>query len=403
MLFEALAGRPPFTGEGPAVMYEHLHATPPPLSTLLPGVPPAVDAVLARGMAKDPAQRYATAGDLADAAHQALTGGRDVPTSGPRDAVSWSAPLAPTPRRSGSTSIPAQPGSPVSLDKGSGGAAPWTSPNDAPSGPVLPPGHPSGPQHATPTALGPAGYGPSGPQGDVPPGAPYGGPPGTYGYGGRGPAGHPGIPQPPPPRSRGATAAWIAVAVLATVVVLFLGLAVIGFAMDDGSSSGGSGGATPSAAPSVPTSAAPAAASGATLRAAFPDVATRTCERYTPQNGEYTTAAGVAAVAVFRCPFAEAAPNSYVYFVQWPGQNAANTYQSSLAAAGPSIDGTVTWGPGAVSYGPLYTRQAQGFVYASGSYDARPFSFDIVTSTVAERDTVLGAMRLLPPEQMPLG
>jgi serine/threonine-protein kinase len=67
VLYECLTGRQPFTGEMVAIMWAQLNAAPPAPSTLRPGLPPAVDAVLARGLAKDPTYRYGTAGDLAEA------------------------------------------------------------------------------------------------------------------------------------------------------------------------------------------------------------------------------------------------------------------------------------------------------------------------------------------------
>jgi serine/threonine-protein kinase len=47
---------------------------PPPASTQAPGIPPALDAVIERALAKDPNTRHPSAGDLARAAHGALSG-----------------------------------------------------------------------------------------------------------------------------------------------------------------------------------------------------------------------------------------------------------------------------------------------------------------------------------------
>lgn len=73
-LFRLLTGTTPFpTGNGPAaVMMAHLHAPPPRVSERLPDLSSALDAVIARAMAKDPAGRFPTATELAESAHDAL-------------------------------------------------------------------------------------------------------------------------------------------------------------------------------------------------------------------------------------------------------------------------------------------------------------------------------------------
>ena len=72
--FELLAGAPPFQAEtAQAVLVSHLQHTPESLHARRPDLNPAVDAVITRAMAKDPAARYASAGELAEAMHAALS------------------------------------------------------------------------------------------------------------------------------------------------------------------------------------------------------------------------------------------------------------------------------------------------------------------------------------------
>jgi YVTN family beta-propeller protein len=80
VLHECLTGTPPFTGEDPlALMYAQVHSDPPAASSLVEGVPPVLDAVIARGMAKDPKDRFPTAGALAAAARQAVLAAAPAP------------------------------------------------------------------------------------------------------------------------------------------------------------------------------------------------------------------------------------------------------------------------------------------------------------------------------------
>ena len=72
VLFEALTARRPFPVEGlPAIVNAHLNTPPPAPSALRPEVAASLDAVVARAMAKDPDDRYQTAGALAAAARLA--------------------------------------------------------------------------------------------------------------------------------------------------------------------------------------------------------------------------------------------------------------------------------------------------------------------------------------------
>ena len=73
LLHEVLTGRRPFPGQDlPSLMYAHLSAPPPRASEVQPGVPPGLDEVIARGMAKEPDDRFPSAGALAAAAREVL-------------------------------------------------------------------------------------------------------------------------------------------------------------------------------------------------------------------------------------------------------------------------------------------------------------------------------------------
>jgi len=65
LLYELLVGRPPFTGDNPvSVAYQHVREDPVPPGELNPDVTPAVDAIVLKAMAKNPANRYQTAGEM---------------------------------------------------------------------------------------------------------------------------------------------------------------------------------------------------------------------------------------------------------------------------------------------------------------------------------------------------
>ena len=78
VLYEMLTNALPFTGESPvAVAMRHVSEDVPRPSTLNPDVPPALDAVVARATARDPAQRWQSAAEMG----AALTGGDEVATA----------------------------------------------------------------------------------------------------------------------------------------------------------------------------------------------------------------------------------------------------------------------------------------------------------------------------------
>jgi hypothetical protein len=81
--FELLCGAPPFgPDQGQTLMYAQIYADPPAVSARRPGLPAAVDSVLATALAKDPADRYPSCGRFAEELRAAL-GVRPGERSGP--------------------------------------------------------------------------------------------------------------------------------------------------------------------------------------------------------------------------------------------------------------------------------------------------------------------------------
>jgi hypothetical protein len=103
--FELLTGTLPFHRDDPtAVVHAHLSEPPPPVTSRRPGLPQAVDGVLAKALAKAPGDRYASCGQFADALRYAF--GFQPYDSGPRVASVathpptadwWAAPPPPHP------------------------------------------------------------------------------------------------------------------------------------------------------------------------------------------------------------------------------------------------------------------------------------------------------------------
>jgi serine/threonine-protein kinase len=96
VLYESLTATRPFPGEGGAeLMYSHLNTPPPALAQSRPDLPPGLDAVIARAMAKDPDERYIAATDFAAAARAAIAPLPAVTTT--TATTPTAAPAAPTP------------------------------------------------------------------------------------------------------------------------------------------------------------------------------------------------------------------------------------------------------------------------------------------------------------------
>ncbi|MFI7613364.1 serine/threonine protein kinase [Nonomuraea terrae] len=85
VVYEALSGRLPFPRENDmALLWAHLAEQPPPLSQLRPELPPQVDAVMTRALAKSPEQRYASCAEFVTALRDAISGQPYEPAEGAR-------------------------------------------------------------------------------------------------------------------------------------------------------------------------------------------------------------------------------------------------------------------------------------------------------------------------------
>ncbi len=95
VLYEALTGEAPYSGENlQNLLAAHITLPPPRPSETNPRVPASLDEVVARGMAKDADDRYGTAGGLGRAAERALNSGQPTAVS---TAPTIATPTNPTP------------------------------------------------------------------------------------------------------------------------------------------------------------------------------------------------------------------------------------------------------------------------------------------------------------------
>ncbi|WP_433757063.1 protein kinase domain-containing protein [Nocardia sp. CA-135398] len=148
VLYECLTGRRPYGDTDPArQMHGHLMTAPPHVSTVNPAVPPALDAVIARGMAKDQTQRYPTAREFAAAAYAATAFARR-----PHTTPHSSTPSSPTPAAEPSTlkSQPSAQPPPVALQSHAPQLAPPQPFSDVPQSRASQSGSPQPPLEGRP-------------------------------------------------------------------------------------------------------------------------------------------------------------------------------------------------------------------------------------------------------------
>lgn len=109
ILFELLVGQPPYDDDnGMSLMLKHLNAPVPLITDTLPQASPALDDLIAKALAKKPADRFQTAAEFSDALKSAFLGSlvtalpilvttRTTATQTTRKAADETTPSAPTP------------------------------------------------------------------------------------------------------------------------------------------------------------------------------------------------------------------------------------------------------------------------------------------------------------------
>jgi hypothetical protein len=136
VLFHTLSGRVPFERDTDmAKMYAHANLPAPSLAEAAPHVPHTLDAVVRRGLAKSPEERYASAGDLGRAAEAALRG--QAPTIAERSVAVGAA--APGQDTVADTPVPVPPGPPTAETQPLPPAPPPPQPRAAPAAYAAPP------------------------------------------------------------------------------------------------------------------------------------------------------------------------------------------------------------------------------------------------------------------------
>ncbi|MFD5174586.1 protein kinase [Nocardia sp. NPDC058379] len=234
-LFTLLTGESPFPADNPgAVVAAHLSKPVPRASATVPSLPPGIDAVIARALAKDPAERFDSCAEFARAAVDALGGApasRAQPSS-VRNAQSPSAPNQQVPtaftpsghgeRASHHGPSASDPGRQGPSASGSGGQGP-SAPGSGHQGPSAPgSGHPAprpGTQPESSSMATLVAPPPSAPQLPIAGGPGWHAPPPGY-------APHPGARSAPPRKS--VSSRWRALAVTLLVLAMVGGVGVVG-------------------------------------------------------------------------------------------------------------------------------------------------------------------------------
>ena len=357
--FEMLAGEPPFRREQSlAVMWAQLSAPPPPLTSMRRDLPPAVDQVMARGLAKPPEDRYpscrafaaalqeacgVSAGELAapalaaqglvppplrrpDAASRPDAAPTDP--SGSRLAASEQAasPLgargqAPPVSPAAGFPAPGRPAEPTSADP----PRPASSASAGPSRPAnwadAEPSRPASWADAEPSR--PASWADAEQFGAAPPASPgpfrAGGPAGGGGSRPAPPTRPPGPPRGQRPRGRRRGLAVLAITVL-VLAVLAVGLALWkkGSLTQPGTAGGGSAGSSPTAGAVVATASPPTV-----VKRYYAAISRRAYLRAWQLGGDHTTSSFSSFKAGFRTT-----ARDVVVITGWTGQTVTADFKA---------------------------------------------------------------------------
>jgi serine/threonine protein kinase len=239
VLYECLTGKRPFPGETlESQVAAHLTDPPPLPSTARPNVPAQFDAVIAKGMAKDPDKRYASTAEFAREARDAITvpiapsapaaaanppadwaGAATVGLAPHDQPTTWEPPVPPEPATAATAG-------PTLLADGNPPTPPQS--QAPPSDPALAaaPPDPAGGMYGTPPTPPPSDPALAAAPPD-PGGGMYGTPPippsGTYG------TPYPVFPGTPPRTTSGFHWGWVVIGVIALgVVALLAGVVIVG-------------------------------------------------------------------------------------------------------------------------------------------------------------------------------
>ncbi|WP_226364765.1 serine/threonine-protein kinase [Pseudonocardia sp. ICBG162] len=437
LTYEALSGAAPFRAEGPALMYQHLGAERPRISAVRPELADADD-VLVRGMAVDPDERFATAPELAAALAQALGADPERSTaSGPTRVLSGIPSQAPAPG-SGPVRVAAPGSGPVPVAAGAAagavgvagaagtvpaaaGVAASVGTVPAPAGTV--PGAPGGTGPGGTAALwGQPPWGQAGHDGAAhgpwaapatPPGG-HGVPPGLAAPAGLGGpySGPQGPWVPPQPRRRTHPALVAVTAVLATVVLGFGALMVVGTVLED--PAGGTAPPAPTAAPAAAPTTAPAAAPASAAPAATTPIPNREADLTVLRQVFGSAAApgcvtvpaddtGYASIASIRCE--DTTNGATVFYDMWSDAGDARAFYDHVRAGASLPPGSDTWSSGddATVQGPFFSRGptlSRNAVAVALCADTR-FSIYVVAPTQEQAQAGFAATTTAPASEIP--